>query len=125
MKKYRILFWIILILYFVFFVCCIPKYILYHVLANPMYHEWNYSFWKTIYRSILSHNVLSNVYNWLLFKIPNCTIIPMVLLNAGNMFYGWKLYRKNRWFFVVLAFVILTFLIMGDYIYLLLLPDWD
>lgn len=125
MSKYQKIFWIILILYFVFFVCCIPKYILYHVLANPLYREINYSFWKTIYRSILSNNVLSNVYNWLLFKIPNWTIIPMVVLNAVNMFYGWKLYRRKRWFFIVLAFVIITVIIMGDYVYLMLLPDWD
>lgn len=48
----------------------------------------------------------------------------MVVLNAVNMFYGWKLYRRKRWFFIVLAFVIITVIIMGDYVYLMLLPDW-
>lgn len=124
-SKYKKLFWIILLLYFVYFLCCIPKYILYHVLANPMYHELNYNFWDSIYRLILSSNVLSKIYNRILFTIPNWTIIPMLVFNAGNMIYGYMLYRKKRGFFIVLAFVIITVLIMCDYIYLLLLPDWD
>ena len=125
MNKFRKVFWIILILYLIYFLCCIPEYILNHVLANPMYPEHNYKFWGTIFDAIHDNVLLSHLYHLLLFRIPNWTIIPMLTLNACNMAYGFMQYRKKWWMYLLVAVAILTVVILLDYLYLLSLPDWD
>ena len=116
MKRYRQLFWIFLIIYFIYFLSFIPGYILTHTL--DYLEEEQYRFWESLDKVFQKNKILNYFYYLVIFKIPDWTIIPMLIVNAANMALGFTQYKKRAWFYILLVLIIITSLILCDYFYI-------
>ena len=116
MKRYRKIFWIFLILYFIYFLSFIPGYILTHTL--DYLEEEQYRFWESLDKVFQKNKILNYFYYLVIFKIPDWTIIPMLIVNAANMALGFTQYKKKAWFYILLVLIIITSLILCDYFYI-------
>lgn len=107
-KKYVILFFIISLLYFGYCICIIPSYLLEKCL------KYNDIPWTTI-DGFFIRSFIKDVYDWLIYKIPDFTLIPAFLMNAGNMVWGFVRYKKKWWYYLLLAVSVLCSVLLLDY----------
>lgn len=114
MKKYRKIFFILVILYFIYFIFFIPGLILQHVDVD-YYNTKHYAFLTKIYEFIYIDDVLHSVFFFLLYRINYRTIMPVVILNAGNMIFGFIYYKKKWWYYLILVISILFSVLLHNY----------
>ena len=72
-KKHVIIFVSIIILCLIYCFCIIPSYILEKLL---MYNDAPWS----LYEAIFTESIIKNLYLWLRYKIPDETILPVILM---------------------------------------------
>ena len=111
--KYKIVFIVLIILFFTLFLCHMPGYILEKCLGYP--DEMYYTFWNPLDNFLRSNKVLNYLYHLVLYKISSWTIYPAVILNAGNMVFGFIHYKKKWWYYLILAVSILCSVLLLDY----------
>ena len=110
------IFWIFLILYFIYFLCFVPGDILSH--TSDYLNDFQCIFWTSLENFFEKNVVLNHFYHLVIFKIPDWTIIPMLIVNAANMALGFTQYKKRTWFYILLVLIIITSLILCDYFYI-------
>ena len=107
-KKCLIVFTIIFLLYICYCICLTPSYILEKRLL------YNSPPWTSI-NAYFKRSILKSLYLWLRYKIPDFTLIPAFLINAGNMVLGFVRYKKKWWYYLLLAVSVLCSVLLLDY----------
>ena len=106
-KKY-VVFIIISLIFIVYCICIVPSYIL------EKWLKYNDAPWTTI-DSFFMESCIKNIYEWLTYKIPDFTLIPAFVINAGNMVFGFIHYKKKWWYYLILAVSMLCSVLLLDY----------
>ena len=70
--------------------------------------------WTTI-DGFFIKSFIKDVYDWLIYKIPDFTLIPAFLINVGNMVLGFVRYKKKWWYYLLLAVSVLCSVLLLDY----------
>ena len=109
----KVIFVIVFILYFIYFVNCLPIYIHMNMLSFP--YELIPSLANKIYDSIICKNsIIEKYFYFMLHKIPEWTMLVSVMINSGNMYFGFREYKKKWWYYVILSISILMSLLLLD-----------
>ena len=68
-----------------------------------------------IYDSIICKNsIIEKYFYFMLHKIPEWTMLVSVMINSGNMYFGFREYKKKWWYYVILSISILMSLLLLD-----------
>jgi hypothetical protein len=101
---FLIIFW----LFFIYCICIIPSY-LFEKSMGYNTQPWAY------FNYNLYHSFIGNIYDKLIYKIPDYTIIPAFIVNVGNMILGFKYYKKKWWYYLILVLSIMCSILLLDY----------
>ena len=107
-KKYIIILFIVSLFYFCYSICFIPSYLLEKCLA------YNDAPWTTIDGFFIKSQI-RDIYKWLIYKIPDYTIIPAFIVNVGNMILGFKYYKKKWWYYLIFILSVMCSILLLDY----------
>ena len=113
MKKFGKLFFVFFALFFIIFLCHLPGYITENTGGYP--DEMYFKFWDPLDSFFRKSKILSPIYNEIIYKIPDWTIIPTIVLNGANMVFGFVNFKKKWWFYLLLAISILLSYGLYDY----------
>ena len=102
------LFWALFWGYLAYNLCIIPSYLL----ERSM--EYSSQPWAYI-DHVLYNSYIGVFYSWLYYKIPDFTLIPVFLINVGNMVLGIVRYKKKWWYYLLLAVSVLCSVLLLDY----------
>ena len=95
-------------IYLIYCICIIPSYLFERsmgYITQP---------WARI-DHYLYNSPIGSIYSWLYYKIPDFTLIPAFIVNAGNMVFGFVNYKKKWWYYLILAVSILCSVLLVDY----------
>ena len=95
-------------MYFIYCVCIIPSYLLERSMGYVTQP------WASI-KYKLHTSFIGPLFSWLYYKIPDFTLIPAFVVNAGNMVLGFVRYKKKLWYYLLLAVSVLCSVLLLDY----------
>ena len=95
-------------IYLIYSVCIIPSYLLERSMGYVTQP------WASI-KYKLHTSFIGPLFSWLYYKIPDFTLIPAFVVNAGNMAFGFIHYKKKWWYYLILAVSILCSVLLLDY----------
>lgn len=109
-SKYRGFFYVFIVIFFVYCLCLLPEYLL-----DKSWEYPNDKVWNPI-NDFVRDNAVLNYFRSIVFnKIPESTIPPAIILNAGNMIFGFINYKKKWWYYLILIVSILCSVILYDH----------
>ena len=113
MKKFRKLFLVFFALFFIIFLCHLPGWILEHCYNSTSDKYYNFS--NLLREFIRQNKILEALFSFLIYKIPDWTIIPTIVLNGANMVFGFVNFKKKWWYYLLLAISIFLSFVLFDY----------
>lgn len=106
----KIILIVLLVLYFLFFIYTFPTYI-----ERKCFGYSPSVMWFKISNLFLNGPpILEKYYRLLRDKVPQNTILVSVILNIGNMVFGFINFKKKWWYYVILLISILLSVILID-----------
>lgn len=106
----KIILIVLLVLYFLFFIYTFPTYI-----ERKCFGYSPSVMWFKISNLFLNGPpILEKYYRLLRDKVPQNTILVSVILNIGNMIFGFIHFKKKWWYYLLLFISIVISIILKD-----------
>lgn len=114
LKKYnKVYFYIISIIFFSFFIFCIPTYIHISFLSYP-YHIFSEISVKIHDSYIRNSKILRYYYYILINKVPKWSIPTAIFINGLNMYLGFHSLKKKWWYYLICAICLVISFLLAD-----------
>ncbi len=108
----KIIFLIVFIIYFIYFILIVPTYVSLKVMSFS--DEPFYNLCSCIFSTINKNEIIYNFFWHWVHRIPEWTLVISFVTNFANMVFGFINFKKKWWYYIILAFSVLSTLMLID-----------
>lgn len=119
-NRKKIIFSLVFAIFVIYFIFCLPTYVGSKFLSIP-YVSFPF-LWEKLFLFLFRTDKIGSLPNFtktftyfVLHKVPLWSTPITIIANAINMIFGFKLFKKKWWFYLILFLSILLTIVLIDY----------
>lgn len=119
-NRKKIIFSLVFAIFVIYFIFCLPTYVGSKFLSIP-YVSFPF-LWEKLFLFLFRTDKIGRLPNFtktftyfILHKVPLWSTPITIIANAINMIFGFKLFKKKWWFYLILFLSILLTIVLIDY----------